>query len=289
MDCLYHETLSSILLDYGKALLSAGRRTESMQMNEDLYKMVAPRKLHNVYLYNEVVFQKLNLLWATEYNVTVTNNCGKENVDADVNCIGECKTPESKVTQVTFRKSCSPKYTSFCNKTIRPIPFSLGDVESDLVIKKREVSKQKACVTPIIKVEMHKSEAMNKTKKAVIPSKTKKDCSAINAVAGESGRSLAAPGSPNVCTPDSVKFSPVEKTLRKKTMLLTKKSKNQWLTKLKMLHRVLTILFVSQRNVVGCKLWLEKIWGVSCLNAKIGVKRKRRKESRSVLQEVAEQ
>lgn len=204
-DSLYHEAMGNTLLDYAKALFSVDRRMEAVKINEDLYQMVESRKLQNVFLYNEAVFQKITLMWSSLHKASVTKIGSDENDEADANNIAECKTPESNITKISFKKSLSPNCASTYNKTIKPIPFNLDDAENVAVSQIHKASKPKTCLPPSIRVDICESKTTTKKKKAI--SQTIKNHSLVSTSKASSS-----------------KLSPV---LQEKTNLPTRKNKKR--------------------------------------------------------------
>lgn len=217
ISCTYDddETLCSVLLDYSKTLLLAGRRDEAVKVTNELCEVMSKRKLQNAYLYNEIVLHKLNLISFSEHNASADNNIA-ESAETDVKNIGECKTPESKVTRVTLRQTYSPEYLSSCNKSFKPIPFELHANNNQ-----DDSNKQNVFLIPKIEVEEPTSGIVKVAKKS-----KKNISSTVNSTKNlKPADCFVLPVSPDVCTPSVTKLSPTEQLLRTKTKLLTEKIK----------------------------------------------------------------
>lgn len=161
----FWEIHANILLDYGNIVLKARQKQYAEKINNDLVNLASSKKLLNLYLYNEAILQKLNIVW----NPTPTKDIVREE-EADELIIDGThpKTPELKVSNVTVIRSSSPCQLPSVTKhySKKKLVFTIAKEPSNS-------NPTPVKTPPIIKIDPPEVETIKKKRSTTVKAKNK--------------------------------------------------------------------------------------------------------------------
>lgn len=221
---IFWESHACILLDYANCLLRSEKKKEALKANNELTTLVSERKLRNMYLYTEAFVQKVNLTWSfkTENKMVAID---QENYEDGTNTSSFDKTPESKVSKVRFKYSCSSEFSFPIKSAVKCLPLSFSDLEDETTETKKAVKKKSPSKIPSLnpKVKIYTPAYVEKSNKKKVLLRVPVPVYKQNETKDTSDDAVV-PSSPNAYTPSSAKSAlQFESCLKSKTKLLTEK------------------------------------------------------------------
>ncbi|RZC39002.1 uncharacterized protein BDFB_009305 [Asbolus verrucosus] len=219
------ETYCLILFEYANFSLRSGRVKDADRINKKLLQTLESFYLQSIYLHNEVLAQRLNIL--SEKLPRRRSSTRTSSVSEDLNTAIIEKTPESKHSKVLISPESNSQYLEI--PKMKPKSLRFDDDEEENAEVKVTVPKNlppflnMAAKTPApssSKIKIYTNKSTKKKKVLVDIPPQKKDSNVRTS-------EFLVPMSPEAYTPSSLKgASRIDSALANRTKLLTSRLKN---------------------------------------------------------------